>query len=241
VSIDFMPVRRRQEALYNCATAQNRLRYNVTQNSLEATASAVTIAIDTPGGTEVLAAAAMTQDTGTDSQWYYDLDTSTVADFPLGEGYKATITYTISSVAYIDVIWIDVVRRQLVFTTTDNDLERFEHDLENWKLDGHTTWAHKLRAAEDLIRSRLRQKISQDQQVRPALVVGFDQLKMTHILWTIELIALDVGNKAARDDYREQRIEELEAALSNLNYSQGDDDDPDVTETENVSVCRSTR
>jgi len=241
MSVDYQPNRRRWELMYDCATAQNRYLYTVVQNGKEATATAVTIQIDNPAGTSVLAAADMTQDTGTDAQWYYDIDTDDTDDFPLDEGYKATITYTISSVDYIDTVYLDVCRHPLHFTTTDDDLIAAENELRNYKLSGETDWSAKIRRAEDKIRGRLRMKANQDGFARPALVVGFDQLQELHILWAIELIAQDQRDYKMRDDYREQRKDELESALASLTYSADDADNPDVEDSDNFATVWSTR
>jgi hypothetical protein len=238
------PVRR--ELLYSGNGPQTVIPYTFVVDEKATRATSATIAIEDSSGTALLAATAMTLEASPSATFNYTVDCSDTDDYTLAEGYKATIAVTYGGAVYTDVLWFDVCRRPLVPTLTDSGLEELEQELAHYKDTGETDWSKKIRAAWGRILSRLRQKANQDGFIRPALIVGYDQLYEAHRLWTLELIWADRLNEGEAqaykyEMYRDERRQELDAALASLTYSVGDAEDPDVTERENFSGIMLTR
>jgi len=238
------PVRR--ELLYGGNGPQTVIPYTFVYEEAETRATSATIAIDNAAGTALLAATAMTLEASPSATFNHTVDCSDTDDYQLGEGYKATIAVTYDSKVYTDVLWFDVVRRPLTPTLSDSGLEELEQELALYKDTGETDWSKKIRAAWGRMLSRLRQKANQDGYIRPALIVGYDALYEAHRLWTLELIWADRLNEGEAqaykyEMYRDERKQELDAALASLTYSVGDAEDPDVEERTNFSGIMLTR
>ncbi len=240
------PHPRRWELEYEGDGPGTTLRYTFVLDGKETRPTSAKIAIDNSGGTALVASTAMTLESSPSASLTYQVDASDTDDYPLGEGYKATIVTTYSSETYTDTIWFDVVRRPLWPTLRDDGLLELEQELGLYKDTGEVDWSKKIEAAWGRIVTRLRQKANQDGQIRPALIVGYDQLYETHRLWTCELIFRDrqgegEGNLLKAEYYEAQRIQELDAALASLTYSVGDAEDPGAPEPDNFAGITLTR
>ncbi len=234
------PHPRRWEFLFGGNGPQTTLPYTFVLNGKKTRPTSATIAIDNSGGTALVAATAMTLEASPSATLTYTIDASSATDYPLAEGYKSTITVTHSGKTLIDTLFFDICRRPLTPTLTDDGLLELEQELGQYKDAGEVDWSKKIDASWGRIITRLRQKANQDGQIRPALIVGYDQLYEAHRLWTCELIMRDrqgegEGNKFKADYYEAQRIQEMDAVLGSLTYASGDAEDPGAPEPVNFA------
>ncbi len=224
------PSPRRFEFKYECDTAQNRLLYTVIHpfTGKPATPSAITISVTDPGGTEVLAAASIASNTvsGSDNQYYLDLDTTDTDDFPIAEGYRCEIIFTIDSEAHYDEVYADVVYHPLRFKLPPSKLWELESELERQFAPGKTDHSPKILAAEGMIRTEIRQATTQDGTLNPARLVGSEQLSEWHRALTLFLIFTDLSNKTKVATYAASTEYWKAGAMSVLSYSAAEQEDP---------------
>ena len=237
---------RYQDARYDYAS--NRLTYTVLhpETGLEATASAVTIAVYAPGETTAtLSATAMSAVAGSDSQWEYTLDTTETSDYPVDVGYRAEVVYTISSVEYYDQFFVSVVYYPLIFGLSDDQLYELESELERVLPTGQTTWIRKIRAAENQIRAEFYEASTQNENLHPSRVNGYAQIFEWHRYKTLWLVfsdledAHDEGSKTLM--YEERMKTAKEACLSQLAYSVSEEEAPDADDEINAGGTFLTR
>ena len=231
---------RRQQVLYNQSGAQNRIFVRVVKDGEETTPDAVpTITIYSAGGTEVLAAANMTLVTGSDSSYYYDLDTTTVATWVKNRGYRASIAMTISSAVYYRQTWLDVVARILVFDLCDDDLVRRHHELARSFATGKTSHADAILEAEQEILGDIFENSDQHGPVEPDRLVGSEQLYRWHLYLALSFVFRDLNDEEKAGMYEGKARAKKSTALAAAALGEDDEENPDADEdTEDLNFAR---
>ncbi len=94
---------------YDSDNDDNTILFQLVRAGVKVTPTSATIAIYKPGNsTAVLAATSMGSASGT--LFTYAIDTTTVADFPVGNGFRARIVVTVGSTTYDEDVYFDVVK-----------------------------------------------------------------------------------------------------------------------------------
>jgi len=244
----YQPHPRFQEVRYNTA-AGNRILYTVVDpyTKLETQPSAITITIYGPGGTTAkLDATDMTLVSGSDSQYYYDLDTTTTATWLVDFGYRCDIKYTINSIAYYDQLFLGVVYHPLQFTLRSEDLWELQSELERQLAPGRTGWERKILAAENMIRTEIYETVLQNQNMKPGQVNGYAQLFEWHRYLTLALIFEDIEENPAEESskasmYRSKANEAKGSVMAVIAYSPSDEESPEGDSETVAGVIYTTR
>ena len=232
MAYEYISNTRRQEIRYNSASGEDtRLYYRCLTGRppAEVTPSSATITIFDSSGTTVQAATAMSIEGAPSPIVYHDVQTATIgtSTLDLGEAYQAKITVTHSGGTFHDRVFFDVVRNPLRIQLSDDLLEDYESDLGQYKQPGESDWSRKIALATDYVHRRLRQKCTQDGYLRPALLIGADQVTHWAALVAIESIYRDQeGQEEKRNYYADMREQEEQLVLGSLSYSTDDSDDP---------------
>jgi len=115
-----------------------------------------TVTIYNPGGDEVLAADDLTQ-VGSTAVWYYDLDASATATFPLGMNYRCHVQFT-ETVSREDWLTIDVVKwpwNEPLVTT--EEIDEYKPGWKGKKPGTWTTWVTAIERAHVTMSNELRE------------------------------------------------------------------------------------
>lgn len=146
----------RQKVRYDNDNDDIPLVYQLVDAGAKVTPTSATIAVVDPSGDTVLAATAMTV-SGT--LMTYSLDTSTEADFPIDQGYRADMVITADSKTYQRHIIFDVARYVFVPNVAYDQLVALDDELRGMQHDGDADFSPIIEASRDelqlLIESRL--------------------------------------------------------------------------------------
>jgi len=236
---------RRQQVIQDQSGQQNRLFHRVVnmETSTEVDAdSAPTITIYDPNGDEVLAAASMTKVSGSDSSYYYDLDTTTTTTWLVQNGYRAKVIETVSSQTFNRAFWIDVVYYKLESNLVGEELWAREAELEQVfatnRIDhGVIIWT----AWDDVIGEIWELMDDVGDEIEPDTLVGSNQLHRWHLFKTLELIFGDLDNESKEEKYAKKAEAAKSAALASAARDATDTEDPDVDNIEQVDVVYTRR
>jgi hypothetical protein len=158
VAYEQKPVRR-QKALYNNDNDDNPLVYQLVVDSEKVTPTSATIQVNDPDGDSVLAATAMTL-SGT--LLTYSLDTTTVANFPIKDGYVANIVTTYNAKTYNDKMVFDVTRTLLRLSIAKDQLVALDDGVQGMSIDGDEDLSPIIEAMRDVLQARVESRIFSD-------------------------------------------------------------------------------
>lgn len=148
----------------------------------------------------------------------YNLDTSTVANFPADQGYKGIVTWTESGTDYVWNILVDVVRNPLVCTVVDADLARYVPSLTARLPSTQSSYASQIQAAFEEVQCALFSK-----GYRPALMFDPNAFRMPIIFRALAICCQTAWKKETNDrwqedyeDFMDQYNAALDRALSGV-------------------------
>jgi hypothetical protein len=98
-----------QELLYEGAGEILSIRLTTPGVEITSTTGDVELQVYDPDGTAIGSSVHMTH-VGTTSEWTYTLDISATGTYPLGQDYRAEVTYVSGGVTYKQILWFDIVR-----------------------------------------------------------------------------------------------------------------------------------
>jgi len=244
VAATFQTHARRQQVLYDQSGEQNRIFARVVKPGTgeETTPDAVpTIAIYDTGGSAVLTATNMTKVTGSDSSYYYDLDTTTTTTWVKNRGYRAQIAMTIDRSVFYRQLWLDVVARILVFDLCDDDLVRRHHELARSFATGKTSHADAILEAEQEILADIFEESDQYGPVEPDRLIGSGQLYRWHLYLTLSFVFRDLNDEDKAKMYEAMAGAKKKTCLAAAAIGSDDDENPDADNQDNLDFARVTQ
>lgn len=166
---------------YNSNNDDNVLTYQLVINGAKVTPTSATIAISDPSGTEVLTATAMTK-SGT--LLTYSVDTTTVADFPIDEGYRADIIVTYNAKTYDRHIMFDVVRYLFDPALGFDQLLALDGNIQGMKNASDETLANLIDACRDILQSDIEAKVLGDGKLLENMILDHTQIAVA-LRWRV--------------------------------------------------------
>jgi hypothetical protein len=175
---------RRQRIRYNSDNDDNPIVYQLVVDGAKVTPSSATIAIDNPSGTEKLAAVTMGTPSGT--LFSYSVNTTTVADFPVGNGYRADIVVTVGSTTYNRHLMIDVVKFLLHPSVGRDQLLARDAGILAAEHAGDEDLSPLIEACQDELHLKLEAKAFADEQVMDTMIIDETKLAIPARAYILE-------------------------------------------------------
>ena len=226
----------RQKVRYNSDNDDIALVYQLLVDGEKVTPTSATIEIFRPGNaTAVLAATAMTQ-AGT--LLTYNVTTTTVADFPVGNGYRAEIVVTYDSKTYSARIIFDVVKYILRLTVAFDQLVALDPSVRGYQHDGDEDLSPLINAARDDMQTDIEARVLADDKLIENMILDSSSVSVVarwYILW---LIAMNMGKPGDIIDTRKETYDERwRAVLATIRYD-GDQDGEEDGEIGGLQAVR---
>lgn len=199
----------RIEIAYNRAS-NNLLKWGpFTLAGVEITTGATAkLWLSNPSGTALLSDQTMTAD---GSYFTKNIDTSTVASYPLDQGYPATVKVTYSTTVYEFHALVDVVRTPLVCMVCDADLKRYVPQLDARRPSTQTSYAPQILTAFEEVQNAILSK-----GYRTALLFDPASFRPAILFRTLAICSKSVWKKAAEDRWEEDYQEYMALYRENL-------------------------
>ncbi len=215
-----------------------RLSFHLRTESKDATPSDTpTVTIYNPSGTEVLAAASLTQ-VGSTAVWYYDIDASDTATFPIGMGYRCLVSFT-ETLARESWHTIDIVRspwNEPLVTT--EEIDDYKPGWKGKKPGAWTDWTTAIERAHVTMCNELRQlRDDKGEPIYPARVFYRENIREAAIKYVYAEIAK--SGMAIEDRDRRGYIEDAQDAIPTLMTVDRNDDNIDDGDSEEAAQARS--
>jgi hypothetical protein len=225
-----------QGVKYGSAAA--RLSFHLRTEAVDATPTGTpTVTIYNPSGTLVLAAASLTQ-VGTTAVWYYDLDASAIATFPIAMNYRCKISF-IETVAREDWQTIDVVKwpwNEPLVTT--EEIDDYKPGWKGKKPGAWTNWVTAIERAHVAMCNELRQlRDDRGLPIYPARVFYRANIREAAIAYVYAEIAR--SGMAIEDRERNGYLDAAQGAIPTLLTVDRNDDNIDDGDEEEAAQARS--
>jgi hypothetical protein len=217
----------RQKVLYNSTNATNKLVYQLVIDGAKVTPTSATIAIDDPSGTEVLAATAMDAVSGTLMK--YSVVTTTVADFPIGEGYRADIVVTYSGATYNRTLVFDVVRYLFDVNIGFDQLVALDGELRGRHNDGDEDLSNLIDAVRDEVQSDLETKILEGDLLLENMILDNSRISLAMRRRVLAQVYENADNEEKRDMHLAWYWRMLTSAIGAQRFDKNQDGSEDGT------------
>jgi len=233
---------RRQKVRYNSANADYPLKWSLVLNGEKFVAAAIdacTIAIYKPGtATAVLAATAATVTVGS-SLITYAVDTTTVANFPVGTGYRADVVFTDDSASksYYGHFVFDVVTRPLIWLITRDQLVDRDYTIKSMEWGGDSDFSGPIESARDDCQLALESLAHETGQVLEDMALDHHKLAAVCVYHVLELLFRpNVPDKADHYANRLKMLWDQYKAQVHFDTSQSGEEDATTTSKRRVRL-----
>lgn len=204
---------RRQKVRYNSDNADNLLIAPLVVDGAKVAlvgsgdgADTATISVYAPGSTTALVDEDDMDITDGDSYATYALDTTTVASWPIGAGYRADVTITDTSTTLVHKLAIvfDIAPYLLGLWVTRDQLVDIDSEVNAMEWAGDETLAGKICAARDELQIRLESLATESGAALETMVL--DPAKISVVMAYLVLAGLfgALGNEAKYARYEER-------------------------------------
>lgn len=202
----------RQTIRYDDENDDLPLKYQFAVNDAKQTPSAATIAISL-NGTEKLAATS-TGVTISGSLVSYTLDTTTESTWLLGNGYRADLVLTYSSVTYERHFFFDIVKYVFVPHLTFDQLRAYDDNVVGRDHDGDEDFSELIGACRDVLQARIEAKMIEASRLKQHMIVDPSQVAVAFRSFVLSRIFRNADDHTKANEYRDEYREILDAALS---------------------------
>lgn len=226
---------RRQRVRYDDANDDNVLTYQFTIGSEKITPTSATITIYAPGSTTALVSAAAMTVSG--SLLTYAVDTTTEASWPVGNGYRADIVVTYSSVTYPRHLIFDVVKYVLTLNCTRDTLLSIDSNILGMDHAGDDDFSAVIESCKDELQVLLEAKIIESKKLLKDMVLDYSGLELCLAYRVLSRVWRNAGNHDTANEYKENYEEMWQAITSSLLY----DVNQDGTEDNKPGVIQAVR
>jgi hypothetical protein len=224
----------RQKLKYNSANSGNPLSMQLFTNGAKATITAGAtnnVALYDPDGTVIGATNSPTL-SGSIAKWTQD--TTTVATWPIADGYKAVWTLLDADAAIIDGIVqiFDVARYLFTLDFGVDQLIDADDGLRGMSWDGAETFAGPITSVRDWVEARLESKVMGNQRLREQMILDSSRISTATILKVLSRIWRVKRNDELADHY-EKEFESIWEAVMSTQPIDDDQAGTEPTETDN--------
>lgn len=217
---------RRQKVRYSSDNDDNALTYQLVLNGAKVTPTSATIAVYKPGtSTAVLAATAMTV-SGT--LMTYALDTTTTADFPLDEGYRADIVVTYGGVTYNRHIMFDVVSYLLRLDIGRDQLVALDDQLNAAEFGGDDDFSELIDACRDDLSVMIEAHVIDDDKLLENMILDSSAVSPAARYYILQQYFRAHGETDKADNYESKFKDLFRSALSTIRYDKTQDGEEDA-------------
>jgi hypothetical protein len=212
---------KRQKVRYNSDNDDNLLVYQLVVDDEKVTPTSATIAIYKPGtSTAVLSATAMTK-SGT--LLTYAVDTTTTANYPVGEGYRGEIITTYDSKTYNDVLMFDVCKFLLTGWLTRDQLIDRDDSLLAAEHAGDENFPGLISSSRDELQILVEARAFADGHLLEDMILEHGKFATVMRLYVLETYHRNKGH-TEKADKLEEKFDTLWAAfLNGIRYDKNQD------------------
>lgn len=224
----------RQKVRYNSDNDDNALSYQLVVDGEKVTPDSATIAIYKPGSTTaVLAATAMTV-SGT--LMTYTVDTTTVANFPVDDGYRADIVVTYDSKTWDRHIVFDVVSYLLDLNIGWDQLVAFDDGLRGGDHNGDEDLSPLIEACRDVLQTWIESKVLNDGALIENMILDNSRVATAARFYILYRYWFNKGAEGKYEKYKEDFDTIWDFVLSSIKY----DNDQDGQESGEIGGLNDT-
>lgn len=160
---------RRQKVRYNSSNSATPLRYQLVRDGAKLTPGSAGIDIYAPGSATAVVSGGSPTISGT--LMTYALDTTTVASFPVGTGYRAHFTAVVSGTPYEDDVIFDVARYLLELNVGRDQLVALDDRVASMEHDGDEDFSELIEAVRDELQLQIESKVIGDGRLLEGMVL----------------------------------------------------------------------
>lgn len=211
----------RQKVLYNNANDDNPVVYQLKVDGEKVTPTSATIEIYKPGSTTAVLAATAMSKSGT--LLTYSVDTTTVADFPVDEGYRGEIVVTYNSLTYDAQIVFDVAKFLLRYQVAWDQLVALDDSIVGMKHNGEEDLSPLIEACRDDLQADLESKIVKGKALKENYILDDSRVSSVFRLFILAQLHLNKGNMDHYEIYFERFQHLKNAVLSAIKYDTDED------------------
>jgi hypothetical protein len=215
----------RQKIRYNNANDELPLVYQMVVDGAKVTPDSATIAIYKPGSTTAVQAAAAMTVSGT--LLTYIEDTTTVADYPVDQGYRGDIVVTYDSKTWERHIIFDVATYVFIPNVGFDQIVALDDGIRGMAHDGDEDFSPLLEACRDDLQLMIESKIQGSGRLLEEHVLDPSRMAIPFRHYVLHRIWANKGNTDKRDMYAESFDMLFEAATGSLQIDAGQDGQED--------------
>lgn len=198
---------------YNSDNDDNEITFQLVRSGVKVTPASATIAIYKPGSTTaVLAATAMTC-SGT--LMTYAVDTTTTADFPAGNGFRARVVVTdANAVTYDEDLFFDVVKTVPQGRITRDQLVKLDERVSSMQWAGDDDFSELIMAVWEEVGLDIESREIDGDQMTCDMVVDRNRLSVAARHLTLARILRPKGEVEDSEYHEKQYKQKLKQILS---------------------------
>jgi len=216
---------RRQKVRYNDANDDCPLKTQLIVGGAKVTPASATITIYRPGNATALVGPVAMTVTGT--LLTYAPLTTTVASWPVEQGYRADVVVTYGAVTYPIHLVFDVEKYPLVFGLTRDSLLALDPTILGMDHAGDEDFSEPIEAAHDDLQLMLESKATEDGQLLESMILDGSRIAIPARYYVLHLIYFN--KDAERSDRYKNRFNELWASmLAGIKYDEDQDGEEDA-------------
>lgn len=215
----------RQKIRYNDDNDDNPFTYQRKLNGIKVTPSSATIEIFKPGSTTAVLAATAMSISGTIAT--YAIDTTTIADFPAGTGFRARILATIDGTVYPDDLIFDVAKNLLVLDIGYDQLVAIDDRITGMAHAGDETFSNLITGVRDEMQLRIETASLGNKQFVESMMLDKSRVSIPARYKMLERIFRSKGQHESANQHRDDFKELWRAMLHGVQFDKNGDQQED--------------
>ena len=212
---------RRSKVRFNDDNDDNPLEFQLVIDGAKVTPTSGTITIFKPGSsTAVVTTASMTL---SGSVLKYAVNTTTTANYPVDEGYRADLAITYSGVVYKRQLVFDVAKYLLDLNIGFDQLVAFDDSIRGMTHDGDEDFSELIEACRDVLQTRIESKVLEDKRLLENMILDHSRVASAARFYILSRIYLNKGDLERHDLYRNDFDQLFDAVLNSIQYDKAQD------------------
>lgn len=213
---------RRQKLRYSSDNADNPLRFQLVLDGEKQTPDeAPTVTIYRPGSATALVTDAAMTLAGTVAT--YAVDTTTVASWPVEQGYRARVTTAVSGVDYVADIYVDVVKHLLRLDVGIDQLEALDERIVAMQHRSDDDFSDLIEAVRDELQARIESKVIEDKKLLENMILDVSRVSIPARYLILARVFEEKSDYEAADRYKSTFDELWRATMSSIQYDVNQD------------------
>jgi hypothetical protein len=215
---------RKQKILYNSAHDYNRIRGQLIENGEKVTLTSAAITIRGPDSDTALVSAAAMTVSGTLA--YYELDTTTVATWPIAENYRAEITFTMNNGSYTvppQIYLFDIVRWWLHLPVGYDQLVAYDGAIQGMTNGDDDDLSRLIESCRDDFQIMIESKVVKDGGLMENMILDQSKVAVPFRLYILAQLWFSKGDKDRYEEYKARFRTMFDAAMSTMRFDTDQD------------------